>query len=243
MATAAAQPVSDPRRFVHDVEPLLAAQDTAGLIRLLGSCYSVQEICSHLNSPCDDARKVAALALALIGEDQAVPTLAEHLRDADPMVNQMAEHALWSIWFRGGTPEANARLLRGSEAMNDREIDRAAEHFSAAIALCPSFAEAYNQRAMAYFLLEKFEESLRDSRRAVELMPCHFGAWAGMGHCHAHRGELEAALSCYRRALSINPHLQCIAEMVAALESRQVSDNQIQEWSEAWTPRRWSSRS
>lgn len=223
---------------MHDVEPLLAARDTSGLIRLLGTRYSVPEICSHLNSPCDDARKVAALALALVGQEDAIPALAEHLRDADPMVNQMAEHALWSIWFRGGTPESNACLLRGSESLNDRQIERAAEHFSAAIGLCPSFAEAYNQRAMAYFLQEKFEESLRDSRRAVELMPCHFGAWAGMGHCHAHRGELEAALSCYRRALSINPHLQCIAEMVSALETRHVSDNQIEEWSEAWTPRR-----
>lgn len=231
--TAAARDV-DPHRFVQDVQPILARQDTAGLLRLLASRYTPERIYGLLNSPDDDARKVAALALALVGGPEAIPPLAEHLRDLDPMVNEMAEHALWSIWFRGGTPEANAHLVRGSEALERRDLQRAIEHFSAAIALCPDFAEAYNQRAIAFFLQERFEESLRDGRRAVELMPCHFGAWAGMGHCHANRREFEATLNCYRRALSINPHLQCVSEMISALQSRQ--DDEIEEWSESWSP-------
>ena len=227
----------DARQFVHDVEPLLARQDIGGLIRLLAR-YDCQQICALLSSPQDDARKVAALALALVGQEQAVPALAEHLRDADPMVNQMAEHALWSIWFRGGTREANDHLIRGSECLNSRDLDEAFEHFSAAIKLCPTFAEAYNQRATVHYLQERFEESLHDCRKAVELMPCHFGAWAGMGHCHAHRGELKAALSCYRRALAINTHLQCVGEMIHELETGDNSNDAIEEWSEAWSPRR-----
>ena len=228
----------DPHQFVHDVEPLLARQDITGLIRLLASRYDCRQICALLNSPQEDARKVAALALALVGQEQAVPALAEHLRDADPMVNQMAEHALWSIWFRGGTREANDHLIRGSECLNNRDLEQAFEHFSAAIELCPSFAEAYNQRATVHYLQERFEESLRDCRKAVELMPCHFGAWAGMGHCHAHRGELKAALSCYRRALAINSHLQCVGEMIHELEAGDSRNDAIEEWSEAWSPRR-----
>jgi tetratricopeptide (TPR) repeat protein len=43
-------------------------------------------------------------------------------------------------------------------------------------------------------------------------MPCHFGAWAGLGHCHAHEGRFTQALQCYQQALSINPHLTCLAE-------------------------------
>jgi len=36
-------------------------------------------------------------------------------------------------------------------------------------------------------------------------MPCHFGAWAGLGHCYAHEGRLAEAVEAYERALEINP--------------------------------------
>jgi cytochrome c-type biogenesis protein CcmH/NrfG len=49
-------------------------------------------------------------------------------------------------------------------------------------------------------------------------MPCHFGAWAGMGHCHAHVGRFKDALAAYRKALAINPHLECLTEACAELE-------------------------
>ena len=238
LSPAGAEARIDPEQFIRDVEPLLEKRDLAGLIRLLGKRYNCGTICSLMTGPHADARKVAALALALVGNEQAVPVLAEHLRDEDPMVNQMAEHALWSIWFRGGTPEANERLLAGVQAMDAEppRFEEALEQFSEAIRLCPGFAEAYNQRATAYYLQERLEESLRDGQRAVELMPYHFGAWASLGHCHAMRGELDSALECYRHASSINAHLHCLQELIHELESR--PDGRIEEWTEAWIPRR-----
>ena len=214
----------DARRFVRDVEPLLGENDLPGLVRLLDDRYPPAQIGSLLNSDVCDARKCAALALALVGRADCVPSLVEHLRDPDPMVNEMAEHALWSVWFRGGDREANARLAHGCDAMNRRDVNAAVEHLSAAVALCPDFAEAWNQRAIAYYLQERFEESLEDCRRATTLMPCHFGAWAGLGHCHASLGRFAEALEAYRRALAINPHLECVAEMVASLDRRDASD-------------------
>ena len=204
--------------FVSDVEPLLERNDLQGLFDCLSRRYGQRRICQFLACEDADARKVAALCLSLVGTAEAIRELAEHLRDADPMVNQMAEHALWSIWFRGGTPEANAHLLRGSEALNDRQIERAHEHFTAALTICPDFPEAYNQRAIGHYLCERFDESIADGRMAVRLMPCHFGAWAGKGHCYAQRGEREAALRCYHRAVLINPHLDCVIEMIRELE-------------------------
>jgi tetratricopeptide (TPR) repeat protein len=51
-------------------------------------------------------------------------------------------------------------------------------------------------------------------------MPCHFGAWAGMGHCHAHLEQISSALECYETALAINPHLHCVEETVWELKKR-----------------------
>jgi tetratricopeptide (TPR) repeat protein len=143
--------------------------------------------------------------------------LSQQLKDPDPMTNQMAEHALWSIWFRCGAACANKHLCRGSKAVERRDFDAAVQHFTQAIEADPSFAEPYNQRAIVKYLTERYQESIDDCRQAVERMPCHFGAWAGMGHCHAHLGQLNEALDCYKQALEINPHLEGIVEAVGEL--------------------------
>jgi tetratricopeptide (TPR) repeat protein len=214
-------PVSppNPNAFVSQVRPLLEAKDLKGLIRLVKSNYSLDQLLQLLTCPCNDASKVAALTLAWTGCGECVPKLAERLKDSDPMINQMVEHALWAIWFRLGTSDANVLVCRGTQAINRQEYQEAIEHFNAALGHCPTFAEAYNQRAIAYYLLEQYEESIADCRQAVEYMPCHFGAWAGMGHCHAHMGRLKEAVASYRKALEINPHLDQIRQSIEELKS------------------------
>ena len=210
----------DPREFIASVQPVLEAQDPAALLVLLKSRWRREQILGLLSSDDCDARKVAALALALVGTKCCVNALAAQLKHPDPMVNQMAEHALWSIWFRSGTCEANHELCRGTQALNRQSYDQAIAHFSHAIELDSTFAEAYNQRAIVKYLREQYNGCLEDCRRTVDLMPCHFGAWAGIGHCHAHQGRLADALQSYRKALSINPHLSGIPQVIRELKKR-----------------------
>jgi tetratricopeptide (TPR) repeat protein len=201
------------------VQPLLAVKDAQGLQTLLRSRYTGEQITALLRCRHDDARKVAALAISLVGTPCCLPKLAPLLKDSDPMVNQMAEHAMWSIWFRSGAnPEANKELCRGTRALNGRDFAGALEHIGRAIALDAAFAEAYNQRAIIHYLQERYEASIEDCRRAVERMPLHFGAWAGMGHCHAHLGRPQEAVECYQRALSIHPHLDGIPQAIQELK-------------------------
>jgi tetratricopeptide (TPR) repeat protein len=203
------------------VQPLLAVKDVPGLHALLRSRYTGDQITALLHSNHTDARKVAALAISLVGTTCCLPKLAPLLKDPDPMVNQMAEHAMWSIWFRSGaTPEANKELCRGTRALNGRDFDKALEHLGRAIEMDPAFAEAYNQRAIIHYLREQYDESIDDCRRTIERMPMHFGAWAGMGHCHAHLGRPAAAVECYERALWINPHLDGIPQSIQELKKR-----------------------
>lgn len=216
-AACGAGPI-DARRFVSRVTPLLESQDLPALVAALRGSWTDGQIVSLLSCGHCDARKCAALALSLVGGPSCLDPLARRLADADPVVNEMAEHAMWSIWFRGGSPEACRLLVRGTEAMNARDLDAAVEKFTRAVALSPDFAEAYNQRAIAHYLAEEFLRSAADCRRAVDLMPCHFGAWAGLGHCLAHLGKPAEAVRCYGRALEINPHLDCLRDLCAELE-------------------------
>lgn len=208
----------DPCEFIELVQPLLAQRDLAGLCTLLKSHWDCDQIRALLRSHHTDAKKVALLALGLVGPRGCTGELADQLRDPDPMVNQMAEHALWSIWFRSGSCEANRELARGTQRLNERDFPAAIAHFTQAIELDPTFAEAYNQRAIAHYLEERYDQSIEDCRRTVERAACHFGAWAGMGHCYAHKGRIDAALDSYETALRINPHLDCIRETVEELK-------------------------
>src|SRR5205814_3482541 len=111
-------------------------------------------------------------------------------------------------------PEANHQLARGAMAMERKDIAHAITHFDHAVQIDPNFSEAYNQRAIANFMLEHYEDSLHDCRKVVCLTPEHFGACAGMGHSHAHLRNIPEAIACYEKALSINPHMERIKEAI-----------------------------
>jgi len=212
--------VIDPEQFIRAVQPLLERRDVCGLHTLLKSRWSCDDLRTLLHSEHLDAKKVGLLCLAMVGTACSVADVAVELKHPDKIVNEMAEHALWSVWFRCGTPPANHELMRGAQALERKDIPHAIRHFDRAIEQCPTFAEPFNQRATARYLQEEYEPSIADCQRAIELMPCHFGALAGMGHCYAHLGKAREAVAAYERALEVNPHLECVRQTVAELKSR-----------------------
>lgn len=213
-------PPIEPCAFIEAVQPLLERQDLPGLLSLLKTRWTSDQIRALIKGDHLDAKKVALLAIGLVGTGCCVPELARQLQDEDPVVNEMAEHALWSIWFRMGTPPANHELARGAQALGRREFECAIKHFTRAAEMSPQFAEAFNQRAIAHYLQEHWDDSIRDCERTVELMPVHFGALSGMGHCYAHQGKLRLSIQFYEKALAVNPHLSCVKQMICELKQR-----------------------
>lgn len=214
-------PPINPVTFIALVQPLLERMDLQGLHDLLKSHWKAEQLQQLMRTEHTDAKKVALLAIGLVGRSCCLPELANHLKDPDPVVHEMTEHAMWSIWFRmGATPEANHQLARGAQSLERKDYEHALKHFNRALELDPEFAEAYNQRALANYLLERYEDSIEDCRSAVQRMPTHFGALAGMGHCYAHLGKLPEAIDSYERALSIHPHMDCLKQAIPELQAR-----------------------
>ncbi len=83
------------------------------MLSLLKTHWTSDQIRALLKGDHLDAKKVALLALGYVGTACCLPELAAQLCDSDPVVNELAEHALWSIWFRMGSPPANHELARG----------------------------------------------------------------------------------------------------------------------------------
>ena len=136
----------DPNQFIDLVRPPLEAQDSNALAGLIQQYWSIEQIIQLLESSHTDARKLAALALGFIGNRRCIVALAARLRDEDPIVNQMAEHALWNLWFRCGTQKAQEQLQAGSQFLSAKRLLEAEEKFTLATHLEPTYPHQNNPR-------------------------------------------------------------------------------------------------
>lgn len=208
----------DVDQFLEIVQPALVSGDADTLARRVACRWKPRTICKLLRHADVDVRRIAAITLGLIGDQACVGCLARALHDEDAQVNEMAEHGLWSIWFRTCKPDAALPFEQGVAHLADESYEPALEHFQQAIHIDPAFAEAYDQAGMVRFLLGQWDQSVADFQQALTLQPAHFGAMGGMGHAYTHLGDMHSALTCYRRAIAINPRMPAITRAIERLE-------------------------
>jgi tetratricopeptide (TPR) repeat protein len=200
-------------------EKFLKNQDVDAFQRAVSARYSEATLGRLLQTGDMRNRRAAVLALGMVGSFAANEFVAQALRDPDPGVRRLADGALWSIWYRADTPENNALLQKVRELVSVRRFEEACVAATRLIARAPRFAEAYNQRAIALFLMGRMDESAADCRRVLELNPYHFGALSGLGQCYLQLSLPREALKTYRRALKLQPYSDDLREAVEALEA------------------------
>ena len=145
--------------------------------------------------------------------------LAACLRDPDPVVNQMAEHALWTLWFRAGRADAHQRVLEGTRYMNARQLESAEECFSAAIEFDPRLMPRPIP-AQPGTLPDGELPPERGGRPKNRCSLCNAlwrpgPAWATVMLTWDGRRRRWNAIA----GLQINPYLTCIQQIVDELES------------------------
>ena len=178
--------------------------------------YTEGTLARLLDSTDAQTRRAAVLALGLLGTMESNEAVAGRLHDEDFEVRPLATDALWKLWFRGDSEINNLDLQRLARTRDRR---KAADGLERLIAKAPTFAEAYNQRAILAFGMKQYERSIADCEKALELNPYHFGAQAGIGQCYLQMRRHKAALKAFRQALRINPNLDAIAETIRAIEA------------------------
>lgn len=168
----------------------------------------------------EPARRAEAIAwIANHGAAGDAELLYPRLRDASALVRSYAESALWALWGRSGDRALDALLARGVEEMNDGRLRQSIATFSEVIRRKPSFTEAWNKRATAYYLAREFGRSIADCKRALERNPRHFGALSGLGQIYLALEDYEQALAWFRRALEVDPNLTGVALNIEAIEA------------------------
>ena len=190
------------------------------LKQLLTDNYSETDLITYLHSEDPLQGRAAGFALRLIGTPEVIPALVDALKNDDRGTRYNAEYALWEIWSHSGDDSVDAMLEDGKNLLKNEAYQEAVERFTSVIEADPSFAEGYNQRAIAYFMLEEWSKAVRDCKQTISLNPNHFGAFAGMGHVYVRLGKIDEAIDAYKQALIINPSLISIAEAILRLRSR-----------------------
>ena len=170
----------------------------------------------------------AGLALAVAAgpaaagpkEDAAeLDRLFAALKEAGPADAGLLESDIWRLWSRSGSPAMDLLLERGEKAVEQGDYEVALDHLTALTDHAPDFAEGWNQRAIVWFHLGRFGQSVDDIRRTLALNPRHFAAMVGFAAILEAMERPEQALEVYRAALAIHPHLEGVDEAVKRLEA------------------------
>jgi tetratricopeptide (TPR) repeat protein len=198
--------------FLRDRDPEIFRQNVSAR-------YNEGTLARVLQAGDSQARRASVLALGLFGGYSSNAAVARALRDPDPTVRALADNSLWLIWFRADTPENNEALKEIQIQIHRGRLDQAIEQANALIARTPNFAEAYNQRAIAYFFSGQFVESIDDCRKALVHNPFHIGALSGMAQCQLRLGLRNEALDTFRRSLKLQPYSEVLKQAIADLEA------------------------
>jgi tetratricopeptide (TPR) repeat protein len=129
-----------------------------------------------------------------------------------------------AIWLESGRPEIDALMREGRQYIVEGDFYHARERFRRVVMLAPDFAEGWNKRAHANFLVGNYAGSIEYIERALALEPRHFLALAGLGLVYLRLGKERLALAAFEQALEINPHLAGTRRTHEALKARLVGE-------------------
>lgn len=177
--------------------------------------YTEGTLIRLLDNKSSDSRKASLFALGLLGTLDSNPIMARLLHDPESDVADMATASLWNLWFRGDSEENNKELQKATR-IRDRE--KSLESLTKLVEKAPEFAEAYNQRAIIYFRIKQYEDSIADCQKALDLNPYHFGAQVGMAQSYMKLKKHRSALKSFRNTLKIHPLMEGVADAIRTLE-------------------------
>ena len=100
----------------------------------------------------------------------------------------------------------------------NKQLLKAIEIFTEVIENDPNWAEAWNKRATALYMLGDYQGSQKDIDKVLELETRHFGALAGQGLVNIKLENYEKAIDSYKRAQEIYPAMQSPKIMIEQIE-------------------------
>jgi tetratricopeptide (TPR) repeat protein len=138
----------------------------------------------------------------------------------DPNSAKQVESRIWALWMASGSDTANLLMSRVKTAIEARDLDLALQLLDAIVKVKPDYIEAWNRRATIHYMRKEFGLAMLDIQQVLIREPRHFGALSGLGMILNEFGDEKHALTVFRRALEIHPHLSKIPDVVKGLTEK-----------------------
>lgn len=120
-------------------------------------------------------------------------------------------------WARSGSATVDLMMGWAKQGIDAKEFDVALDFLDQVTVLKPDYAEGWNLRATAHFLMNDYRMSMADIERTLALEPRHFGALSGMAMILRNTDHKEQALAAYERVLAVYPMNRGAQNEVATL--------------------------
>jgi tetratricopeptide (TPR) repeat protein len=133
---------------------------------------------------------------------------------------EVLQSGIWQLWLTSGDVALDKALEAGMRAMQAEDQTLAIKYFTEIIQINPTFAEAWNKRATAYYLRGEYRASLDDIAQTLRREPRHFGALWGEASIWRQLGEYRRALRVLSQLATICPHLPGLHEQQLYLRER-----------------------
>jgi tetratricopeptide (TPR) repeat protein len=196
----------------------LSDENTARFIADVSQHYtigSLERLAEYGDRMC---RRASTMALGFMANYSSNAVLGRRMVDEDRGVRLLAENGIRELWFRDGSEDQRKLLGVVARLNRSEQFQQSALSATNLIDEAPWIAEAWNQRAIAYFHLGRFLDSANDCHQTLELNAYHYAAAVGMGMSYLEMEELRAALDCFKRAIKLNPDLEDVRTRIMLLK-------------------------
>ncbi len=137
--------------------------------------------------------------------------------DEPPRPVEEIEDQIWALWSSHEDRIAEETMAAAVEALSSGALKKARPLLDHLVAKHPDWPEAWNKRATLASIEKRDADSLLDIAQTLRLEPRHFGAIAGFGNICLRHGHLNEARAAFQIALSINPHMEDLRDMLENL--------------------------
>ena len=126
--------------------------------------------------------------------------------------------AIEKLWLVSGSDTIDFLMQNALTAVGEEDLDVARELLDRVIELRPNYTEAWNKRAMIFFMKEDFTRTIEDLHRVLAMDPNHFQAIQGLALVMQEIGDKKSALRAFRALLRVHPNLESARRAAQELE-------------------------
>ena len=156
-------------------------------------------------------------------KNNELDSLFTQLKTDDYIIALKIEKKIWKIW---STHPSNDRkgfrltdmLAQGDLLITEKDFNKAIDIFSLIISIDSNWAEAWNKRATVLYLSGRYEDSIKDIEKVLQLEPRHFGALSGFSLNQIELKNYKAALKSYQEVQKIYPSMDTPKKMIPILK-------------------------